>query len=362
MPDFDYHDALIQIEMLFQSHILSFGYKEYSLETFADKKYFSDWKGREGCADTDEMRTGLGIDRILQEEDPSETEVLTYLQYTLNIAELCRRSFNAEEIPGYDFDIRNYTELLSRIRELLKRLNYDARYVKEKDLIYLVPHDPAAEAVETDDENPVTALITEYRSSSLAGQLDKKKEVLKQLGDTVSEYDDNGKGPGGRLYRKISFLLNSFGIEEDNGEDESAKEAHPEVDAEIAKMNSEEVENWYDETYQLILLRIMEHANRERMEKVDDFAEKCGVENLEITEEEMAQLLSVKGVPEPSEADTYGQQVKKMEDPEKEEARLEKSEAREREAKFHTLRNVIIAIVIADILFVLFVLCFLFLR
>lgn len=355
MPDFDYHDALIQIEMLFQSHILSFGYKEYSLETFADKKYFSDWKGRERCADTDEMRAGLNIDGILREENPSDTEVLTYLQYTLNIAELCRRSFNAEETPGYEFDIRNYTELLSRIRELLKRLNYDAKYVQEKDYIYLVPHDPALDAVEADEQNPVTALITEYRSSAVSGQLDKKKDILKQLGDTVAEYDDNTKGAGGRLYRRIEFLLESFNIEK--GEE---TEEHPEVSAAIAKMNPQEVENWYDETYQLLLLRVLEHSNQARMQRVEDFAEKCGVENLEITEEEMAQLLSVKGVPEPPEKED--EKYPKLEDPEKEEAKLEKSEARDRERRSHTLRNVIVAIIIADVLFVLFVLCYLFLR
>jgi hypothetical protein len=358
MPDFDYHDALIQIEMLFQSHILSFGYKEYSLETFADKKYFSDWKGRERCADTDEMRAGLNIDRILQEDNPSDTEILTYLQYTLNIAELCRRSFNAEETPGYDFDIRNYTELLSRIRELLKRLNYDAKYVKEKDYIYLVSHDPALDAVESDEQqDPVSALITEYRSSSAVGQLDKKKDILKQLGDTVAEYDDNKKGASGRLYRRIEFLLESFNIEKGK---EGETEDHPEVSAAIAKMNPQEVEEWYDETYQLLLLRVLEHSNLDRMQRVDDFAEKCGVENLEITEEEMAQLLSVKGVPEPPEKEE--EQYPKLEDPEKEEAKLEKSEAREKERRSHTLRNVIAAIIIADILFVLFVLCYLFLR
>lgn len=359
MPDFDNHDALMQIEMLFQSHILSFGYKEYSLETFTDQKYFSDWKGRERCADTDEMRAGLNIDRILEEENPSDTEVLTYLQYTLNIAELCRRSFNAKEIPGYDFDIRNYTELLSRIRELLKRLNYDAKYVKEKDYIYLVPHDAALEAVESDDQNPVSAAITEYRSSSAVGKLDKKKELLKELGDTVSGYDDNNKGASGRLYRKIEFLLNSFQIEPS---EEGQEGVNPSVTEEIGKMNPQEVEEWYDETYQLLLLRILEHSNKDRMKRVDEFAEKCGVENLEITEEEMARLLSVKGVPEPSEPETDKEDYPALEDPEKEEARLEKNEARDRERRSHTLRNVIIAIIIADLLFVLFVLCFLFLR
>ena len=55
---FDYHDAMIQIEMIFQSHILSYGFKEYSIENFVDKKYFYSWKGKEGCSDTDAMRQG----------------------------------------------------------------------------------------------------------------------------------------------------------------------------------------------------------------------------------------------------------------------------------------------------------------
>ena len=57
-PGMDYHDEMIQIEMLFQSHIVSFGYKEYSLETYVDRHVFGAWKAREGCADTDEMRAG----------------------------------------------------------------------------------------------------------------------------------------------------------------------------------------------------------------------------------------------------------------------------------------------------------------
>ena len=144
---FDYHDAMIQIEMIFQSHILSYGFKEYSIENFVDKKYFYSWKGKEGCSDTDAMRQGLNIDGILAKPDPTKNEILTYLQYTLNIAELCRRNFNADETRGYDFDLRNYTVLLSRIRELLARLKYDVKYISDKEVIYLVTKDVAMDAV-----------------------------------------------------------------------------------------------------------------------------------------------------------------------------------------------------------------------
>ncbi len=346
MPEFDYHDALIQIEMLFQSHILSFGYKEYSLETFADKKYFSVWKGKEGCADTDEMRAGLNIDGILRSEDPSENEVLTYLQYTLNIAELCRRSFNAEETPGYDFDIRNYTELLSRIRELLKLLKYEVKFVAEKELIYLVPHDPAADAVEAVPEDPVSAIVTEYRSSGAVGQIDKKRQLLGELYDTISGYDDNKKGGNARLSNKIEFLLNVLGIRADEANDSEVER--------IREMNPDELEDWYDETYQLLLLRILEHSNIARMQKVDELAKECGMELYEITEEEMASLLSGPGVPDMI-SDTKAEALVQEEETEIAAPPVHKNDGS------RTVRNVVIALIIADVLFAAFVLFYMFL-
>lgn len=354
MAEFDYHDALIQIEMLFQSHILSFGFKEYSLETFADKKYFRTWKGREGCEDTDQMRAGLNIDGILGSADPSENEVLTYLQYTLNIAELCRRSFNAEDAPGYEFDIRNYTELLSRIREILKRLLYDVKYVAEKELIYLVPHDPAADSVEATATDPVANAVTEYRSAELSGKLDQKRQLLAELAKTVADYEKTGS-QSARLDKKIGFLTDSFGISEEGS-------GQPKYEV-IQKLNEDEVEDWYDETYQLLLLRILLHQNADRMKKVDNLAKECGVENLEISEEEMARLLSVKGVPEPEEEpEPDGQEAADAELSDRSAERNEKKEVIETARKSHTLRNVITAIIIADILFVFFILCYLFLR
>ncbi len=283
--DYDFHDEIIQIEMLFQSHILSFGYKEYSLETYADRRFFSEWKAREDCADTDEMRSGYNIDGILRSADPSEGEVLTYCQYVLNIAELCRRSYNKEEAPGYDFDIRNYTELLSRIRSILKRLHYEVKYVPEKEFIYIVPRDPAAEAVTDDPGDPMTAVITEYRSTAAMGDLDRKKELLSRMGEVIEGYSDNLSDANAVLFSRIQFMLNNINIRKDNRSGEERVER-------VADMSSHELEEWYDTTYQMLLLRIMEHNNKERLQSVDQLARECGVNISAITEEEMAALLN----------------------------------------------------------------------
>lgn len=343
MSELDFHDALLRIEMLFQSHILSFGYKEYSLETFADKKYFPAWKGSLGSEDTDEMRKGLHIDGILKSENPSENEVLTYLQYTLNIAELVRRNFHAENEPGYSFEIRNYTELLARIRELLSVLHYEARYVAEKEYIFLAPKDPALDAMLPDSQDPVTDAIVEYGSIRTGNVLEAKKKILGDLSRTVSDYEDNAKIGNLRLMHKIEFLLHTLDVTEGDGE------TSVEAKEKAAALSDTQKEEWYDEAYQLLLLRILEHSSLARMEKVDAWARECGVENLEITEEEMAALLSGPGVP------TLGGQENALE---------EKFPNREEEtgelvpSKQHQVRNVIIAVIVADLLFMAFLLAY----
>lgn len=271
---FDYHDAMIQIEMIFQSHILSYGFKEYSIENFVDKKYFYSWKGKEGCSDTDAMRQGLNIDGILAKPDPTKNEILTYLQYTLNIAELCRRNFNADETRGYDFDLRNYTVLLSRIRELLARLKYDVKYISDKEVIYLVTKDVAMDAVAETSQDPAIDAIIEYNSYSVSGNLERKKSILNAMGDTIESYTDN-RSPGNvRLFSNIEFMLYNFNIRNNNMDGEDKVEH-------VAAMSKEELEAWYDETYQLMLLRILQHNNEDRMKRIDAVQEACEATSVE---------------------------------------------------------------------------------
>ena len=344
----DFHDAIIQIEMLFQSHILSFGYKEYSLETYVDRKFFQDWKAREGCRDTDEMRAGLNIDGILRSADPSESEILTYLQYTLNIAELGRRSFNKEEAPGYDFDIRNYTELLSRIREILKKFHYEIKYVPSREFIFLVPHDPAAESIEAVESDPVVSALTEYRSSAAAGQIERKREILEELGSRIETYSDNLKQENAVLFSRIEFMLNHLNIRNDNVSGEQK------IDR-IAGMSGEEMESWYDETFQMLLLRILQHENTDRIRRVDELAAECGTGISAISEEEMVKLLN-SDLSEEDETISEGRSLP-VNRAASEESLTAGTEDPEKEKKTSS-KGIMTAVIIADILFVMFLLIY----
>ncbi len=259
---FDYHDALVQIHMLFESTILTYGFKEYTIENFVDKHYFSDWKGNENCRDTDEMRHGINIDGILGNADPSKNEVLIFLQYTVNIAELFRRRYNEEKIPGFQFNLRTYTLLMSKVRDLLIRLGYELKFIPSKEVLYLISTDAATDAAIESSEEQVRDMIIEYSSYAVSCDLSRKKTILDSLGTIVEEYDDNQQGDNIELFGSIEFMLRNFNIRRDNTEGANRNDF-------VAGLTESELSDWYDEIYQLLLLRILKHNNIARMEKID---------------------------------------------------------------------------------------------
>ena len=259
---FDYHDALVQIHMLFESTILTYGFKEYTIENFVDKRYFSDWKGNENCRDTDEMRHGINIDGILGNADPTKNEVLIFLQYTVNIAELFRRRYNEEKTPGFQFNLRTYTLLMSKVRDLLIRLGYELKYIPSKEVLYLIRTDAATDAAIESSEEQVRDMIIEYSSYAVSCDLSRKKIILDSLGKIVEEYDDNQQGDNIELFGSIEFMLRNFSIRRDNTEGANRNDF-------VAGLTETELLDWYDEIYQLLLLRILKHNNIARMEKID---------------------------------------------------------------------------------------------
>ena len=63
------------------------------------------------------------------------------------------------------------------------------------------------------------------------------------------------------------FLLNKMNIRHNNKEGKNASEY-------VANLADEELEKWYDETYQMLLLAMLEVDNIERNRKVNELKKK----------------------------------------------------------------------------------------
>ena len=69
----------------------------------------------------------------------------------------------------------------------------------------------------------------------------------------------------------LFMLFNNMNLRHDN-----CSEGSPKYIKFIANMSKRDMENWYDETYQLCLLAFLELDNIERNVKLEDLKDKIG--------------------------------------------------------------------------------------
>ena len=110
-------------------------------------------------------------------------------------------------------------------------------------------------------ENNVSKAVIEYNHFTMKGKLDEKQKILKLLGYKFEGKQEELKNINSTLEENTRFMLNNVNIRHNNTEGKSKKKA-------ICDMEVNELEKWYDETYQLLLLGFLELDNVERMDKI----------------------------------------------------------------------------------------------
>ena len=146
---------------------------------------------------------------------------------------------------------------------LIDDLNYEARVFEDKEQVILVEKNAATTAVAEIVEDEFVYDVLEYNHHTLKGNLDRKQRILKILADKFEEIRPQLKSINGTLESNTAYLLNKMNIRHNNM---AGKNVIPYV----RDMSKEDLETWYDETYQMILLSILEVDNIERNKKVKE--------------------------------------------------------------------------------------------
>ena len=122
-------------------------------------------------------------------------------------------------------------------------------YFDKEEKVILVERDSAAFAVADIVEEELAFKVIEYNHYLLKGDLDKKRNILKALADKVEGFRDNLNKS---LFSDFGYLANNINIRHNNLEGKNKKEY-------LLNIANEELEDWYDETYQVMLLCILEN-------------------------------------------------------------------------------------------------------
>ena len=121
---------------------------------------------------------------------------------------------------------------------------------------------------ETVDPNTAYAVI-EYNHHLLKGDIAEKQRRLKLLADKFEPIRGELKKVDKDLESNTGDLLNKMNIRHNNMEGKNAIEY-------VKNLTDEQLEEWYDETYQMLLLCFLEYENIERNKKISELKQVIG--------------------------------------------------------------------------------------
>ena len=264
---YNYAEEIKKLSRLLHESMIKYDQEEFTLEEFVDEYEFDNWKNSYHYIDCEELKQAIGINKIIayisRGNSISIKQVLLFLEYILNIISLCEKS--QPIFFRHAYFIKPYSRLIMNIDILLSNLNYEYKYFEKEQQVLLVEKDAAVFAVADIVEEELAFKVIEYNHYLLKGDLDKKRGILKVLADKVEGFKDNlDKG----LSSDFGYLANNINIRHNNLEGKHKKEY-------LVTIDKEELEEWYDNTYQIMLLCILENNYRiELKNKIKEIKDK----------------------------------------------------------------------------------------
>lgn len=224
-------------------------------EDIVDMYCMRDWKARGRCTSCEEIRKRLHIAYANIVNKLSDEQVVLYLEYVVNIIWLCN-----EKYYGEDFE-DEYTYLQENVTGILDDLGYEAKIFEDEEKVILVEKNAAMTAVAEIVDSKSAYAVVEYNHHLLKGNIAEKQRILKLLADKFEPVRGELKKVDKDLESNTGFLLNKMNIRHNNVEGKNAIEY-------VKNLSDEELEEWYDETYQMLLLCFLEYDNIERSKRI----------------------------------------------------------------------------------------------
>lgn len=162
---------------------------------------------------------------------------------------------------------------LQQIGQVIEKIGY--MQTTEDNFTIFVEKSPAAIAVAESPlipENLSYRLIS-YNHYTMKGNLDAKKSVLQQLASILEAKRKELNQADKKLESDLFYAFNNLNIRHNNV-DPGLKGKYKTY---VAQMSNDELEKWYDETYQMCLLAFLQIENLDRKTEFDKL--KAKIEN-----------------------------------------------------------------------------------
>lgn len=218
---------------------------------------FYKWKQRGTCLTAEDMMKKLDLTGLKALADEGK---ICKLEYICNMVYLVNTNlFSPQFTKTYEFFMFE-----QNIKILLEHLNYEEHVFDEDEKVILIPKNPAATAVAKISSEDTAMAILMYHHASLEGKLAEKKDILRRIAQEYEPTLDKPIEGFTDYFKTANNMLNNLDIRHNNRDGKNKKEL-------VLNLTDLELENWYDELYQLLLFCVLIKDNKERKDKMAEF-------------------------------------------------------------------------------------------
>lgn len=237
------------------------GLWDYNLESFVENYCFYEWKNRGRYIDVNDYLNALGFEKISKKAKSDAESFILLIEIIYNFYYMAMKHINSNEDFGY---YSEFVTLKSNMDNYLEYYIHMPYYREDKEQLIIIEKIPEITAVVEISDSDTACDHIMYNHYSLKGDITAKKAILLRFADRLEPLRKKSEKINKKLSDNIFFLFNNFNIRHNNCEPKSKNYKQY-----VAAMPPNEIEHWYDELYQMILLSFLEIDNLERQEKVE---------------------------------------------------------------------------------------------
>ena len=152
--------------------------------------------------------------------------------------------------------------------------NHKAYLDKENERIYVVEDKPEITAVAEIVNDELALSVIKYNHHTLKGDINAKKSILLSLGSQLEPQRKELSQINKKLSDNVFYLLNNLNLRHNN-----KTVGDKNYNQYVSSIEDNELEQWYDELYQMMLLCFLMLDNVQREEKIETLKQKMNGEN-----------------------------------------------------------------------------------
>ena len=241
-------------------------YGDKTLFEYFDEYCFEDWMQRGHFVDLDDFLKCIGFDDLKRSATEDVEEFLTLIELIYNVWVLVNVDVANYDKVGYKLEWEgNYYHLKKVMDDILGQYNYTAYVDKKSEKVLVIENTPGVTAVAEIVEPSLALEVIKYNHYALKGETELKKSILLKMAQQLEPQRKSLHAIDSKLEDNIFFMFNNLDLRHNNrsANDKSYKEY-------VAKMKKRDLEKWYDELYQMVLVAFLLLDNVDRTEKVKE--------------------------------------------------------------------------------------------